>query len=106
MSYFNKLKSNKDRVRAMLMDHPELKDDDNRLIAHYWRMQLAYQGFSISSSTAEDLLRHIAKGKLDPPETIRRNRANLQRFEPETRGKSYDYRQADGKETSMQIPDL
>lgn len=70
-----------DKVEKLLISHPELRDDDNRLIATVWYTENFNERFI-------DLDR-IAKKMVSQPESIRRVRQRLQEEIPELRGKKY-----------------
>ena len=98
-------KSTIDLVQAMLVKHPNLKDDDNRLIAMVYLHELGGLD-KINKMSAFDLLSMLSKGNLTSPESIRRCRQKLQEKHPELRGKSYQLRQNKSIETRNTINKL
>ena len=40
MSFFDKLKRTKDRVKWFLTEKPHLRDNDNRLMANFWWLEI------------------------------------------------------------------
>ena len=84
-----------DRVRDLLRVYPDLRDNDNKLIANIWHddMIKKYE-LDVFNKSAADLLIMFASGKLPSTETIRRTRQKLQQELPELRGEDYLKRQS------------
>ena len=78
IDFFKTLKTNKDKVEMLLIKHPSLRDNDNKLIATFWFKQL---GDSIDNMQGYDLLKQFAEGNLTNAETIRRLRQKIQQTE-------------------------
>ncbi len=93
MSIFNQMKQTKDKVRFLLQKYPHLRDDDYKLIATFWKFE---GGEKIYAQTGRAFLQDVAEGKYTNPETIRRNRACIQKNDPSLRGASYAQRQEEG----------
>ncbi len=93
----------KDRVKALLVKHPHLRDSDNKLIATIWQGDLLKTGLLYKSITAHDFLVFYSCGKLTNAETIRRVRQKLQEENPDLRGTVNDLRQKEGEEVRKQI---
>lgn len=81
----------KDHIRDLLIKSPELRDDDQRLIANIWLKKIGGTPKAIQMS-GYDFLFLFATSKLTSPESIRRCRQKIQEEEPELRGKSYQAR--------------
>ena len=80
----------KDKVKYWLTKHADLRDDDNRLCANIWAIELGDQlGAGVNLATAINFLEMYAKGKLTSAPSIKRARAKLQEECPEYRGKKY-----------------
>lgn len=77
-----------DRVKYLLQVHPDLRDDDNRLIANVWKYDCDYKNM-----TGTDFLKAVATGSLTTTESIRRTRQKLQEEYPHLRGKRWKHRQ-------------
>ena len=103
IDFFKTLKTNKDKVEMLLIKHPTLRDNDNKLIATFWFKQL---GDSIDNMQGYDLLKHFANGNLTNTETIRRIRQKIQQTTPDLRGFNYNKRRDAGDDVSNQINDL
>lgn len=100
MSIFNQIKQTKDRVRLLLEKHPHLRDDDYKLICTFWKFEA---GEKVYTQNAIDFLRDVSDGKYTHPETIRRNRACIQKTEPHLRGENYNKRQEEGLKVAIEI---
>ena len=101
----NRMSNIKEKVKILLKMNPELRDDDNRLIANiYWKEGGGKE--RLSNMTAFEFLTEMATGKYTNFETIRRIRAKLQEDFPELRGKKYLIRKKMGTDISHNIKNL
>lgn len=82
------LRNTKEKVHKLLMEYPELRDSDFRLIVAVWRQEIPYENMS-----GEEVLRAIAMGQVTNPESIRRVRQRLNEYDHTTRGASWRNRQ-------------
>tara|TARA_R110000764_G_scaffold17660_1_gene48396 strand:- start:203 stop:511 length:309 start_codon:yes stop_codon:yes gene_type:complete len=82
----------KEIIKNLLTKYPNLKDNDNKLIANYWNLELKNKNKDINILTASDLLSMYAQSQLTNAETIRRMRAKLQEEVPSLRGRAYELR--------------
>jgi len=98
-----KLKQAKDKVKALLVKSPHLRDDDNKLIATYYYHESQSNLLKI---TALDFLHEFADGKFTNPETIRRCRQRLQEEYPDLRGKLWHEKQHAGNEVKKEVVNL
>ena len=87
----------KDRVKALLVKHPHLRDSDNRLIATIWKLDLLKMGLDIETFSTSDFLLFYSKAYLSNSETIRRVRQKLQEENPDLRGTVNEARQREGE---------
>ena len=78
-----------DRVRNLLIQYPNTRDDDMYLLALLWNRQVG----DSNKRLAVDLLCDLTGGRLSNPETVRRTRQLLQQENPDLRGKKYRKRQ-------------
>jgi len=97
-----KIKKSKDRVKEALINHPRLRDDDNRLLANIWYAELKEINFNVLKNTME-FLKVLSEGKLSNAESIRRCRAKLQELEPSLRGEMYEERHKEKKEVQEDL---
>ena len=93
-----KINSQKELINQLLRQYPHLRDDDNKLIATIWKLEL-----KSSSHTALEFLQLYADKQLTNAESIRRCRAKIQELNPNLRGVKYQGRQQAAKETIEQI---
>ena len=101
MSLYKQTVKIKDRVKAILLEKPEMRDNDYRLLAVLWMREVGAE--RINQMTAFELLKHLAIGKLSHPESVRRIRAKLQEEHIELRGAKYKQRQQDGDDFTQSI---
>jgi hypothetical protein len=79
---------NKQKIAAILLNHPKSMDDDNLLQALVWKGEMAGN----PNISAMDFLRLYSAGSFTSPETIRRCRQKLQEEYPHLRGNKYKVR--------------
>lgn len=91
----------KNKVRELLAKYPQLRDDDNSLMASFWRTELLDDGYFLS-----DFLEAYSDGRLTNSESIRRVRQSLQEKNPELRGKKYAERHAHQEVIKNELFDL
>jgi hypothetical protein len=81
----------KSRVKKLLVNFPELRDDDFKLIATYYSYESG--GWeSLKKVSAYDFLINFANHRYTSFESIRRVRCRLQEKEQELRGQKYEER--------------
>jgi hypothetical protein len=88
MRNLEKLKTTKDKVRTILLERPDSRDNDGKLVALYWYYE-DRPYFDGGGNSALDFLRALSDGKFSSAESIRRCRQKLQELEPNTRGPGY-----------------
>ena len=93
----------KDRVKALLVKHPHLRDSDNKLIATIWKIDLFDKTINPKGMTAYDFLRLYSEGRLTNAETIRRVRQKIQEENPDLRGTVNEARQEQGEQVRKNI---
>ncbi len=91
--------SAKDTVETLLIKHPHLRDDDNKLIANIWYHESKNMGIT----ELYVFLNAMAQSKFYSPESIRRIRAKLQEERPELRGELYEKRHGLQREVINQL---
>ena len=94
----------KPKVKKLLQDRPELRDDDYRLIA-----AIIVDEYGIDNAkhtSALTFLKQLSNGKFSNFESIRRVRAKIQEQEPELRGEMYGKKRKSGKNVSKKIHKL
>lgn len=96
MSYF-KLK---DKVREVLIHHPETRDNDNALIA-FLLMDMEF--LNLKKITAETFLHNLKNGEYGSLESIRRCRQALQEKNADLRGELWEKRHGYKSEVEAQL---
>ena len=85
------LKEIEQNVIEILTSSSLARDDDNVLVAEYWRRQLG--GSEITRHLPADaLLEEFTKNRLARPDTITRCRRKIQEHNPHLRGRKYEQR--------------
>lgn len=90
-------------VEALFIKDPKLQDDDNRLVAYYWKKQIESLGLNINQITAFALLKLYSEKKLTQADVITRARRKLQEENPKYRGLKWNERQVYNNEIKKQI---
>lgn len=98
----NQFKSVKEYVLLLLRNKPHLRDNDNKLIATIWSMQVGGMN-ALTNLSAYELLKLFSEDKLYSPESIRRQRQKIQEQYPDLRGVNYVSRQEHSKDIRYQI---
>jgi hypothetical protein len=83
----------KDTVRALLVEHPHLRDDDHKLIATVWLKEFS----DVYNRGAMDFLQAFASKQLSNPESIRRSRQKLQQENKHLRGHTWEARHGEAE---------
>jgi len=100
----NELTNAKDMITSWLIQYPELRDNDAKLIANIWAKTIGKERFE--NMSARELLQMYVDGDLPQVETIRRTRAKVQEHNPFLRGKSYKARHEQGSEITKGIHEI
>lgn len=99
-----KIINTKERVEKLLKRHIHYRDNDEKLVSHFWCQQLIEKGFNVNTMTAYDLLKIYAAGEfLTSADLITRARCKIEESNPELRGASYERRHGSGKQVSKEI---
>ena len=84
------IKNLEDKIRDLLIKHPETRDNDQMLVSLTWFFHIGRD--KVKSLSAWDLLTKLSKNKLPNAESIRRCRQKLQEHNEDLRGKKYEER--------------
>ena len=84
------IKNLEDKVRDILIKHPDTKDNDQMLVSLTWFYHLGKS--TVQNMTAWDLLTKLSKNKLPLIESIVRCRRKLQEIDSSLRGEKYNER--------------
>ncbi len=90
-----------ERIIDLLTDTPQLRDDDNKLIASFWSNEL-----NSDIRSANDFLMEFYSGHFTSAETIRRTRQRVQQTNPYLRGSKYKDRQRHQKKWVNKIMEI
>lgn len=93
----------KDMITTLLSMHPHLRDDNNRLLATVWSIELSVEGINAKSITGHELLNLIAKGTITKSGSITRVSRKLQEQKVELRGEKYNRRHAHQEDVLAQL---
>ena len=88
MAKVNQLKAS---VKRLLIQYPQLKDNDNSLCTQIWREELRDVNVNLKDNVYSFFKRY-ANGELSLAPSIKRVRAKLQEDHKELRGKNYSKR--------------
>ncbi len=83
----------KQTVIDLLTQYTDFKDNDQQLVAWYWKLEMEAMGYPSSNTTAMNFLKLMANGRLTSSDTITRVRRLVQEETPELRGAKYNQRQ-------------
>lgn len=78
------------RVAAILLKHPETRDNDRMLCVYYWQQQLLDIGRNPSNMDLSDFFLAYTFTDLTDAQTITRLRRKLQMERPQFRGKRWE----------------
>lgn len=101
---FNQMKTIKGKVRFLLEQYPQLRDNDFKLVAMFYYLEIGSD--KVESMTGYEVLKHLSNGKLSSPESIRRVRQKLQEDNENLRGSNYQRRKDDADTIRDKIIDL
>jgi hypothetical protein len=84
----------KNTVIELLTQYSDFKDNDNQLVAWFWKLEMEAHGYPHQHYPTQTFFKLMAFGKLTSADTITRVRRLIQEETPELRGKKYNERQA------------
>jgi hypothetical protein len=90
MSKSNQIKTKWAKVKEILTQLPETRDDDRELVAAFWRIE---QPMLFAFRNAEAVLRALINKDISDPDDITRARRKVQQLCPELRGTTWKQRQ-------------
>ena len=101
------VKGAKQVVEKLLVEIPDLRDNDFRLLANvYWLKvseKLAYKLTPEEMEGVKKLLHELAEKRLPNFESVRRCRQKLQEERPELRGELYEQRHKQSREVKKDL---
>jgi hypothetical protein len=105
MNTVQTMKNYKDKVRELLIEFPDYRDDDLRLIAAFYYSNYGKHS-TFENMTAMEFLMNFSKGVYISPDQITRIRRKLQEQEEGLRGKKYNERHKNELEVRDEIKEL
>jgi hypothetical protein len=105
MNTVQSMKKHKDKVKELLEEYEDYRDDDLRLISAFYFQNYGKHS-TFQNITGMDFLMNFSKGVYLPPDQITRIRRKLQEQNPHLRGKKYYERHKSEQETREQIIEL
>jgi len=92
----------KQTVIDLLNQYSEFKDNDQQLVAWFWKLEMEAHGYP-SSMPTQTFFKLMAFGKLTSSDTITRVRRLVQEENPSLRGKKYIERQAKQEKVKKEL---
>jgi hypothetical protein len=84
----------KNTVIELLTQYSDFKDNDQQLVAWFWKLEMEAHGYPASSTPTQTFFKLMAFGKLTSADTITRVRRLIQEGNTRTAWKKYNERQA------------
>jgi hypothetical protein len=78
----------KNTVIELLTQYSDFKDNDNQLVAWFWKLEMEAHGYPASSTPTQTFFKLMAFGKLTSADTITRVRRLIQEETPNCVGRS------------------
>ena len=94
-----KLFSMMDDVTQFLTKYPQLRDDDERLMANIWVSHIG----NLEDVDGKDIMHMLANHKLPSYESISRCRRKIQELNPHLRGEKWEQRHKRAKTIKTEI---
>ena len=92
----------KQTVIGLLEQYSDFKDNDQQLVAWFWKLEMEAHGYP-SSMPTQTFFKLMAFGKLTSSDTITRVRRLVQEENPALRGKKYNERQAKQEKVKKEL---
>jgi len=99
-----KIKEATNPVKAILIKHPSLRDDNPRLVANIWYEELKSLGIEITPQIKKVLT--LISTELTSAESITRASRSLQNAVPDLRGKDWEKRQAYAPKVKKELREI
>ena len=91
------------RVAAILLKHPETRDNDRILCVYYWQQQLLDTGRNPSKMDIADFFMAYTFTEISDAQTITRLKRKLQMERPQFRGQRWAERQAKQEQVKQDL---
>ena len=93
----------KKTVIELLTQYSDFKDNDQQLVAWFWKLEMEAHGYPASSTPTQTLFKLMAFGKLTSSDTITRMRRRVQEEFVELRGEKYSKRQSNQEKVKKDL---
>jgi len=93
----------KPTVIELLEQYSDFKDNDQQLVAWFWKLEMEKMGYPSSNTPTQTFFKLMAFGKLTSADTITRVRRLVQEENPSLRGKKYVERQAKQEKVKKEL---
>ena len=95
------IKKLEDKIRSILVKHPETRDNDAMLTSFVWMYEMGAS--KLKSITAWEFLTLHSRNKLVNARSIRRCRQKIQEHDEDLRGEKWEERQRHSKNVKEEI---
>lgn len=103
MGKTEEIKNVQQHVMQLLIKYAHLRDDQHKLTANIWAIELTRSGYTPHMISGFDFLKLYSEGKISSEETIARARRKVQEEHPHLRGIKYEERKAEEERTRKTI---
>jgi hypothetical protein len=93
----------KKTVIELLTQYSDFKDNDQQLVAWFWKLEMEAHGYPASSTPTQTFFKLMAFGKLTSSDTITRMRRRVQEEFVELRGEKYSKRQSNQEKVKKDL---
>ena len=93
----------KNTVIELLTQYSDFKDNDQQLVAWFWKLEMEAHGYPASSTPTQTFFKLMAFGKLTSSDTITRMRRRVQEEFVELRGEKYSKRQSNQEKVKKDL---
>jgi len=93
----------KNTVIELLTQYSDFKDNDQQLVAWFWKLEMEAHGYPASSTQTQTFFKLMAFGKLTSSDTITRMRRRVQEEFVELRGEKYSKRQSNQEKVKKDL---
>ena len=93
----------KQLVIQLLTQKPQMRDNDEYLVAWIWKLELESKGYPTPNTPSQLFLKMLAEGQFTSSESITRMRRKVQEEFKELRGEKYNQRQANQSKIKKEL---
>jgi hypothetical protein len=96
-------KDTKELVIQLLTEKPQMRDNDEFLVAWIWKLELEAMGYPTPNTPSQQFLKMLAEQRFTSSESITRMRRKVQEEFKELRGAKYAKRQANQEKVKKDL---